>query len=71
MLRLEAERRTHGLTLTQLGKLVGIHASDLSKFETRRARPYPGQIARLVAALGVESGEALLTEVDAPCPTRR
>lgn len=48
-----------GLSQAQLARRARVHPSDVSRYETGRAIPYPGQTRRLARALGVESAELL------------
>ncbi len=60
-------RRQRGLTLDQLGELVGKPASYLSTVETGRREPKVGLVDRLATALGIEPADLLNPEA----PTRR
>lgn len=59
LLRIRAERLARGWTQQQLGFHAGVSAADLSRIETGRMRPYPGQLRRLAFVLGMPE-EALL-----------
>lgn len=49
--KLRVER---GWSQAELGRRSRIHPSDISRFESGRAVPYPVQAEKLAAALGVE-----------------
>jgi transcriptional regulator with XRE-family HTH domain len=63
-LRIKIERLRRKWTQTDLGARSGLSASDISRIETGRLRPYPGQAARLAKALKV-APEDLLEHVEA------
>lgn len=65
--RLRHYRRLKGLTLDELGALVGRPAPYLSLVENGHREPKPPQIAELAAALGVTSEDLL----DPEPPSRR
>src|SRR5690349_5217499 len=65
--RLRHLRRARGLTLEQLGELVGKQASFLSLVENGRREARLSLIDDVAHALGVSSAELLATEP----PTRR
>ncbi len=50
---LRDERRRRGWTQQQLGAIVGIQSSDISRIESGRMRPYPSQAERLARILGI------------------
>ena len=52
--RLNAERVKRGLSQQELGFLARVGASDISRIETLRSRPYPGQAGRIAGVLGLE-----------------
>ncbi len=51
---LKSEREKRGLSQQKLGVLVDIGASDISRIETGRMKPYPSQAERLAKVLGVD-----------------
>jgi transcriptional regulator with XRE-family HTH domain len=57
--KLKAARLQRKWTQTKLGGKADVHTSDVSKFETGRAQPYPGQAARLAKALKLRPEELL------------
>lgn len=61
--RLRAERLLRGWSARELGLIAGIDAREISRFETGRAVPYRGQLARLAEALGVEPPDVLLESI--------
>jgi transcriptional regulator with XRE-family HTH domain len=50
----------------ELGRRARVHASDVSRIEAGRARPYPGQLQRLAKALGTTAEALTVSEVSAP-----
>jgi transcriptional regulator with XRE-family HTH domain len=55
---LKTTRDAHGLTQTQLGKLVGIEQSEISKWENGKLRnPPPEKAAKFAAAFGMSYEE--------------
>ncbi len=65
--RIRHERRRQGLTLAELGELVGRPAPYLSQLENGRVEPRLSLLAVLASALGCTIGELLSSEA----PTRR
>ena len=67
MLRLTYERIQRGWSKAHLARRADLDQALVSKFESRRARPYPRELHRLATALGLSATEAgrLLEEVDA------
>jgi transcriptional regulator with XRE-family HTH domain len=63
VLRIKVERIKRGLSQTQLGAAANIAASDISRIETGRFRPYKRQLARLARVLKLKP-EQLLEAVD-------
>ena len=47
MLRLEAERRRHGLSQSEVARRTGIHPSTISHLEAGAIKPWPAYRARL------------------------
>jgi len=45
------------LTQRELGAKAGLNQADVSRFETGRAIPYPGQSRKLAEALGIDAGD--------------
>jgi transcriptional regulator with XRE-family HTH domain len=52
--RLRALRTEHGITLAQLGSMVGLSASYLSQIERSKARPSLATLSSVAETLGVE-----------------
>jgi transcriptional regulator with XRE-family HTH domain len=65
MLKVKAERLRRHWTQTTLGYHAKLSASEVSRIESGRTRPYPRQAARLARALDLDPAE-LLTPADAP-----
>lgn len=67
MLRITLERERRGMTKAALARAASVDQGLMSKIESGRVRPYPGQLRRLAAALewGGDQPEALLGEVSA------
>jgi len=59
LLRIKAERRRLGMSQTELGALARLSASDVSRIESGRFRPYPKQATRLADALNLPVDELL------------
>jgi len=66
MIVLTEERKEQGLSMSALAAKAGMHVSSISQIEGGRLIPYPGQVKKLVKALGW-TGEPskLFMEVDA------
>jgi transcriptional regulator with XRE-family HTH domain len=62
MLFLTSERTRRGWSRAELARRAGLNATTISLIESRRFRPYPGQLRKLAAALAVpeDQAEALL-----------
>ena len=63
ILRIKIERLDRGWTQTELAYFARISSADVSRIETGRMIPYPGQAQRLARALNLEPAE-LLEEID-------
>lgn len=59
MLRLKAERLRRGWTQTDLAYHARMTAAEISRIETGRLRPYPGQADRLSCVLGLRLEDLL------------
>jgi transcriptional regulator with XRE-family HTH domain len=59
MTKLQAERIRRRLTQTELAAAAKLSASEVSRFETGMAKPYPVQAARLAAVLQLQADELL------------
>ena len=59
MLRLKQERLRRGWTQTDLGFHARMTAAEISRIETGRLIPYPGQLNRLVGVLGIQHQQIL------------
>lgn len=57
--QIKAERLRRGWTQTELGAKAGLSASDVSRIETGRLRPYPLQVIRLARALKLAPDQLL------------
>lgn len=62
---LTLERRRRGWSQAKLARHAEMHPSQISLIESGRLKPYPGQLAKLAAALGwpLTKAEELLREV--------
>lgn len=68
MVRLKAERLKRGWNQLRLAYRAKVAIPDISRFENRRAVPYPAQLQRLARVLEIDPAR-LLDEVDeAPAP---
>jgi len=59
MTRLRAERLQRGMGLQDIGFHVRMSASDISKIECGRLKPYPSQAQRLADFFGLKAEEML------------
>jgi transcriptional regulator with XRE-family HTH domain len=59
MTKLQAERLRRRLTQTELAAAARLAASEISRFETGMARPYPAQALRLADLLQIPASELL------------
>ena len=57
MKNLRILRLMRGLSQVALGHLAGINPNTISQIEIGRFQPYPDQLNRLAAALGVQEAE--------------
>lgn len=57
-------RRKAGLTMKQLGKMVGVSEAAISHYETGRREPDPGMLSSIATALGVSVDYILGRESD-------
>lgn len=53
MKHLKRLRERRGWTKAELARRAGMHSSTVGLIESDRLRPYPSQLERLAAALGV------------------
>lgn len=53
MKRMRERRRALGLTMKQLGSIVGVSEGAISHYETGRREPDPDMLKSLASALGV------------------
>jgi transcriptional regulator with XRE-family HTH domain len=53
--RLKIARRDKGLSQTELGNLVGIHYTQIGRYENKGTQPSADILAKLANALGVSS----------------
>lgn len=65
MLRLTIERQSRGWSKAKLGRRADLDAGLISKFESRRTRPYRRELERLATALDLRPSDAdrLLDEI--------
>ena len=61
-------RLMHGLSQVGLRHLSGVHQNTISQIEIGRFQPYPDQLNKLAAALGVQETDAhrLLEDQELP-----
>jgi transcriptional regulator with XRE-family HTH domain len=59
MLRLKVERVKRGWTQQDLAYHARMAASDVSRIESSRLRPYPSQLARLARVLGIPAEDLM------------
>ena len=59
ILKIKAERLKRKWSQTTLGYHAKLSASEVSRIESGRTRPYPGQAARLGRALGIPPDQLL------------
>ena len=64
MLRVKFERLRRGWNQTTLAFRARVSAAEISRIETGRAKPYPGQVKRLCRALGLTAGSLLENVVE-------
>lgn len=62
MIRLTKERKDARLSMSALARKADMHVSSISQIEAQRLRPYPGQVVKLVDALGWEGDPMELFE---------
>lgn len=58
MVNLTIERQRHGWSKAELARRARLDQGLVSKIESGRVRPYPGELRRLARALGVMRGNA-------------
>lgn len=51
MIRIVKERKVRGLTQSALARVAEMHVSSMCAIETGRLKPWPGQAAKIAAAL--------------------
>lgn len=59
-LKMRAARLRLGLSQTKVAARADLSSSDVSRFETGRAKPYPVQARRLGRVLGIPPDELLI-----------
>lgn len=64
VIRLKKERIACGLKKSELSRASGVQAGTISWIEEGRFKPYPSQLEKLAAALGVDDPRCLLEEVE-------
>lgn len=67
MHRIRAIRRERGMTMKQLGSIVGVSEAAISHYETGRREPDPNMLGLLANALGV-TVDYLMGRDDVPAP---
>jgi transcriptional regulator with XRE-family HTH domain len=65
---MKAERLRRGWTQTDLAYRSKVAISEISRFETQRAKPYPAQERRLSKILQLDPS-TLLDEINSPSDT--
>ena len=63
-MRLIEERNQRGWSRAELARRAGMHPSTVSLIESGRLVPYPSQLDKLAAALGLKSRDDLLATVE-------
>lgn len=63
MLRITQLREARGWSKAELARRANLNAVTVGQIELGRMVPYPGQLAKLAAVLGVEDGAVLTEEV--------
>ena len=66
IVRLKAERLRRGWSQLDLAFRSRVQPTDISRIERGRALPYPGQAARLAAALDLSESDLLTPVAAAP-----
>jgi transcriptional regulator with XRE-family HTH domain len=66
--RLAALRRTKGLTQQQLAERVGLHQSQIHRYESGSSEPSMDALRRLALALGVTTDELVFEEGERDVP---
>lgn len=62
MRRCKLERLMRDMKQMELSRITGMHPTSISAIENGRLRPYPGQVDKIVAALGWTGDPAELFE---------
>lgn len=62
MIRFKYERLIQGKKQTDVSRMTGMHTTSISAIENGHLRPYPGQVDKLVKALGWKGDPADLFE---------
>ena len=58
MKRITAHREQRGWSRAELARRAGLHPSQVGQIEAGRFIPYPSQLSRLAAALGLSETDA-------------
>lgn len=66
MIRIREKRRAMGMTMKELGRLVGVSEAAISHYETGRREPDPGMLKRIADVLGVTTDYLLSRESNSP-----
>jgi len=66
MLRLTAERKARGLSMSAFARSAEMHISSISAIETQMAKPWPGQIRKIAGALDwpLDRADELFEEIE-------
>ena len=67
MEELRRKRKARGWSQAELARRARLHPSDISRFESGRAIPYPIQLQKLAQALGVAESALLGDDLTATC----
>lgn len=59
---LTREREAQGMSRSELARRAALNASTVGQIEAGRFIPYPGQLAKLAAALGYEGDPKTLLD---------
>jgi len=57
-MKLQHERQARGWSKSELARRAGLNHTTIGQIESRRFKPYPGQLRKLAFALGLPEGDA-------------
>ncbi len=57
-MKLQDEREARGWSKSELARRAGLNHTTIGQIESGRFRPYPGQLRKLAAALGLPEAES-------------